>query len=141
MSTTATFTITGVREYTKTEFPTTEVYGNTPVPAIRLVTCGGAFDNATRQLTQFRDFDIKFPSLGDKAIVYENGGWLYRFDLATGAATKIDVQINDDHDSGRGGLRDVSKNVTSFGISPDGKQLFFTRDDVRTDVVLITNFK
>ena len=32
----------------------------------------------TRQLTTFTDFDIKFPSLGDKAIVFENGGWIYR---------------------------------------------------------------
>ena len=37
----------------------------------------------TRQLTHFNDFDIKFPSLGDKAIVFENGGCIYRFDLAT----------------------------------------------------------
>jgi len=27
--------------------------------------------------------------------------------------------------SGRGGLRDVSKNITSFGISPDGKRALF----------------
>ncbi len=31
-------------------------------------------DKTTRQLTHFTDFDIKFPSLGDKAIVFENGG-------------------------------------------------------------------
>ena len=29
-------------------------------------------DKATTQLTKFTDFDIKFPSLGDKAIVFEN---------------------------------------------------------------------
>ena len=46
--TTATFAITGVREYTKNQFPTVEVYGNTTVPALRLVTCGGAFDNTTK---------------------------------------------------------------------------------------------
>jgi tricorn protease len=77
---------------------------------------------AIKRLTDYKEFDIKFPSLGDNAIVYENGGWLYRYDLATNGATKIVVQINDDHDSGRGGLRDVSKNVTSFGVSPDGKR-------------------
>jgi sortase (surface protein transpeptidase) len=44
----ATFRITGVREYLKTQFPTLDVYGNTPVPTIRLVTCGGSFDRATR---------------------------------------------------------------------------------------------
>ena len=38
---------------------------------------------AIKRLTDYKEFDIKFPSLGDKAIVFENGGWLYRFDLAT----------------------------------------------------------
>ena len=36
----------------------------------------------TRKLTDFTEYDIKFPSLGDNAIVFENGGYIYRFDLA-----------------------------------------------------------
>jgi len=36
-----------------------------------------------KKLTDFKEFDIKFPSLGDRAIVFENGGWIYKFDLAT----------------------------------------------------------
>lgn len=43
-----TFTITGVREYPKNQFPTLDVYADTPVPTIRLITCGGAFDRATQ---------------------------------------------------------------------------------------------
>jgi sortase (surface protein transpeptidase) len=42
-----TYRITGVRQYPKDHFPTLAVYGNTPVPTIRLITCGGAFDTAT----------------------------------------------------------------------------------------------
>lgn len=42
-----TFAITGVREYAKVAFPSIDVYGDTPTPTIRLVTCGGAFDAAT----------------------------------------------------------------------------------------------
>lgn len=41
------FAITGVREYSKASFPSIDVYGNTPTPTIRLVTCGGAFDSVT----------------------------------------------------------------------------------------------
>jgi sortase (surface protein transpeptidase) len=44
---TAHFAITAVRQYAKAQFPTLAVYGNTPTPTIRLITCGGAFDNAT----------------------------------------------------------------------------------------------
>lgn len=42
-----TFTVTGVRQYPKNAFPTFAVYGNTSVPALRLITCGGAFDHTT----------------------------------------------------------------------------------------------
>ena len=44
----ATFTIDSVTSYSKAEFPTSLVYGNTTNRAeLRLITCGGAFDRAT----------------------------------------------------------------------------------------------
>lgn len=94
------------------------------------------YDLATkqiRQLTHYRDFDIKFPSLGDKAIVYEQGGYLYRFDLATDKATRIPVRILDDALGGRASLVNVSKNITGFDLSPDGKRaLFVARGELFT---------
>lgn len=45
--TVAVFTVTGVREYPKASFPTGVVYGNTDFAALRLITCGGAFDYTT----------------------------------------------------------------------------------------------
>jgi sortase family protein len=41
------FTVTSVHEYPKAHFPASEVYGPEPYPALRLITCGGAFDQAT----------------------------------------------------------------------------------------------
>jgi sortase (surface protein transpeptidase) len=41
------FTVTSVHEYSKARFPASEVYGPEPYPALRLITCGGAFDAAT----------------------------------------------------------------------------------------------
>ena len=87
----------------------------------------------TKQLTYFRDFDIKFPSLGDKAIVFEYGGWLYRFELESDKPTKIPVQILDDAAGGRTGIVNVSKNISTYDISPDGKRaLFGARGDIFT---------
>ena len=40
----AIFRVTGVREYAKTEFPAKIIYGATDYAALRLITCGGAFD-------------------------------------------------------------------------------------------------
>ena len=44
----AVFTITGVRLYLKDQFPTSTVYGNTDYAALRLITCGGSFDERSR---------------------------------------------------------------------------------------------
>ncbi len=41
------FVVTHVRQYAKEEFPTAEVYGGSPAPALRVITCGGSFDRAT----------------------------------------------------------------------------------------------
>ena len=90
-------------------------------------------EKKTRQLTQFTDFDIKFPTLGDQAIVFEWGGWIYRFDLATEKATKVPIRILDDRAGSRGSLVNLAKNVTNFEIAPDGKRaLFGARGEVLT---------
>jgi hypothetical protein len=44
---TAIFRITGVREYTKSNFPAKTIYGATRYAALRLITCGGVFDYAS----------------------------------------------------------------------------------------------
>jgi tricorn protease len=89
--------------------------------------------NQTRKLTNFTEYDVKFPSLGDKAIVFENGGYLYTLDLATEKPVKVPVALHEDFDIGRNGLIDVSKTITNYEISPDGKRaLFGARGDVFT---------
>ncbi len=45
--TTAVFRVTEVQMYPKDAFPTQSVYGGTPDPELRLITCGGVFDPAT----------------------------------------------------------------------------------------------
>jgi sortase (surface protein transpeptidase) len=40
------FRVTEVGKYPKKAFPTSRVYGPTPDPQLRLITCGGVFDDA-----------------------------------------------------------------------------------------------
>jgi sortase (surface protein transpeptidase) len=47
-ATTATFRVTSVAHVPKTGFPTNLVYSPTLQPALRLVTCGGSFDQRAR---------------------------------------------------------------------------------------------
>ena len=44
---TAVFSVDGVQKSAKTSFPTSDVFGSVPYPALRLVTCGGPFDPKT----------------------------------------------------------------------------------------------
>jgi tricorn protease len=86
-----------------------------------------------RKLTNFNDYDIKFPSLGNDAIIFEKGGYLFYVDLNTEQVNKITVQIADDFLNGRDELKDASKSIISFEISPDGKRgLFWARGDIWT---------
>lgn len=45
------FTITAVRSYPKSQFPTAAVYGFTDYAALRLITCGGSFDEQSGHYT------------------------------------------------------------------------------------------
>ncbi|MBN1198495.1 MAG: PD40 domain-containing protein [Bacteroidales bacterium] len=87
-----------------------------------------------RKLTNYTNYDVKFPSLGKTAIVYENGGYIYLFDLATEQSVKVDIRIANDFITGRNQLKDASKFINSFTISPDGKRLGF---DARGDIFTV----
>jgi hypothetical protein len=45
---TAVFRVTGVRQYRKSHFPAKTIYGPARYAALHLITCGGAFNYATR---------------------------------------------------------------------------------------------
>jgi tricorn protease len=79
----------------------------------------------TRKLTDFAEYDIKFPSLGPTAIVFENGGYIYAFDLATEKTAKVPVVVADDAIGARSRLVKAGSQVRNFEISPDGKRALF----------------
>ncbi|MGI9016577.1 MAG: class F sortase [Euzebya sp.] len=56
------FAVEGVRRYPKDEFPALLVYGETDHPSLRLITCGGAFDQSTGR---YEDNVVVFASSAD----------------------------------------------------------------------------
>jgi Sortase domain len=58
--TTVTFTVRRVARYPKRNIPDAEVYGTTPDPQLRLITCGGSFDRARRS---YRDNIVVYATL------------------------------------------------------------------------------
>ena len=85
-----------------------------------------SYDLMTKQiqkLTQFTEYDIKFPSIGNGIIVFENAGYIYTYDIDIQKLTKINIQINNDLTESRSSLVDASKYINSYSLSPKAKRL------------------
>lgn len=78
-----------------------------------------------RQLTKFEDFDVLWPSAGRDAIVFEQGGWIWRFDPATAQAKKLDIQVAGDQPQALPAWKKVAAQVESFDLSPHGERAVF----------------
>ena len=86
---------------------------------------------ATKQLTSFKDFDIKFPSIGKDSIVFEQAGYIWRYDLKSGQATPLSIEIKEDLAIGRSTLVDASKHIESVNLAPDGERtIVVARGDI-----------
>ncbi len=76
-----------------------------------------------KQLTTFKDFDIKFPAIGKDSIVFEQAGYIWRYDLGSGQAAVVPIEIKEDFVSGRSALVDASKHLESVSSAPDGQRV------------------
>jgi len=89
------------------------------------------YDLAAKQLkklTNYREFDVKYPSLGggdSPAIIYENGGWLYTFDIKTEKTSKVSITIEGDLPQTKPRVIDAANYISTFGLSPDGERAVF----------------
>ena len=74
----------------------------------------------TKKLTDYKEYDIKWPSLGPDAVVYENGGLLYEYNLQNGGARNIPIEVHAEDLEARTEIKNVSKNIGAFALSPSG---------------------
>lgn len=95
-----------------------------------------SYDQSSKQveqLTTFDEFDVMWPSLGPDAIVFENGGYLYTFDLQTRQPKKLTIEVNGERDPAMKHWVSASHHITDFDIAPDGKRaVFAARGEVFT---------
>ena len=80
----------------------------------------------TEKVTDFSDYDVKFPSSDGKSIVFEKGGFLYTLDPKTRTTKQIPVNISSDNIYARSETKNVSDNITAVSASPDGNRLAVT---------------
>ena len=81
---------------------------------------------ATRKVTHFTEYDVKFPSTDGKTIVFENGGWLYKLIPTTGVCSKIPVTLGSDAVYGRSERKAVADRITAASLAPDGSRAVVT---------------
>ncbi|MFI5228017.1 MAG: PDZ domain-containing protein [Gemmatimonadales bacterium] len=95
-----------------------------------------AYDTKTekfRQITDFGDYDVKYPSLGPSDIVFQAGDRMYLLDLASEKAREVSVKVVTDRASLRPHEQEVGNEIASAALSPTAKRaLFEAHGDVFT---------
>lgn len=83
----------------------------------------------TEKVTNFTDYDIKFPSTNGEIIVFEKGGYLFKFDPKTRQSQKINISLTSDNVYARTIMKDVTNKVSPRGgmsIPSDGSRVAVT---------------
>ena len=80
----------------------------------------------TSKVTDFHDYDVKFPSTNGKLIVFEQAGWIWKLDPATLKYDKISISLASDDIYARTREKYVGDRVSAVSLSPDGSRLAVT---------------
>ncbi len=78
------------------------------------------------KVTEFTEYDIKFPSAGSRYIVFENGGYIYKLDTRTDEMEKVSIEIKNDFVWARDEIKDAAEKIRDADASPKGKRVVFS---------------
>ena len=86
-----------------------------------------------KQLTTHDDFDIMTASAGRDAIVYEQAGYIYLVDAASGKAQKLNIEVTGDLPWARPQFKKAASMIRGASLSPTGvRAAFEARGDIFT---------
>lgn len=86
-----------------------------------------------KQVTDYKEFDVKFPSLGPHHIAYENGGFIYLLDLKTDQSRKVEIEVHEDFPWARDTYLNVKEKIGGMELGPDGaRAIVSARGDLFT---------
>ena len=75
-----------------------------------------------KRVTNFTDYDVKWPSIGGDTVVFEKGGYLFMLDLPGGSPKQIRVLVPADRPATRAEMRNVAEQTASWDLSPSAKR-------------------
>ena len=80
--------------------------------------------SGVRRLTRLTDYDVKYPSMGDKGrVIFQNAARLHVLDLASGVEKPLDITIRSDRPRFREEFVEVAPRTGSFRLSPAGERV------------------
>jgi len=86
-----------------------------------------------RQVTHHETWDVLWPSAGTNAVVYEAGGWIWRFDPATETTAPVPIHVYGDFKGTLPVYVNVKDTIQGGDVSPSGaRALFDARGDLYT---------
>ncbi len=95
-----------------------------------------AYDLASKQVSRVAHhdgWDVEWPSGDRRRLVYQAGGYVWRFDPKTGEDVRVPIRVVGDFGATLPHFVDVRSNVESADLSPSGARALFTaRGDLFT---------
>ena len=93
--------------------------------------CYNTKSRQTAKITNFNEYDCKFPSYSKDYIVFENGGYIYKYTIASKKCEKVNIELVSDNIYSRPKLSDpVDKSTIAYqmmsmgyALSPDAKRI------------------
>jgi len=76
----------------------------------------------TTKVTDFDKYDIKFPSCHGNLIVFEEAGYIYKFDATTKKYEKLVISLASDDIYARDEIKSVKKKITAMSPSLSGER-------------------
>ncbi len=81
-------------------------------------------NGAPTKVTSHDDYDVLWVSAGPDAVIYEAGGYLWRYEPG-GKSTRLKITVKGNREHLQASFKDASKNIDSADISKDGKRAVF----------------
>src|SRR6266567_949146 len=84
-----------------------------------------------KRLTQFEDYDVRWPSMGDGKIVYQHKMDIWAYELASADNHMVPIQLPSDRLQVRERFVDPKAQLKSWALSKDGERIVLeTRGDI-----------
>ena len=76
-----------------------------------------------KRLTNFTDYDVRWPAMGDGKIVYQHKMDIWLYDLATGKNELVPIKLPSDRLQVRERFVEPMQSIRSWGLSKDGQRI------------------